>query len=73
MFFRRELGLREGVAEHAAHAAAGGIHMALHALQAHLRREVRLRIRRARECDQREYAEEARSKIFERIIGRLLR
>ena len=45
-------GLREGVAEHRAHAAARGVHVALHALQAHLRREVGLRLRRARESDQ---------------------
>ena len=57
MLLRRELGLRERVAEHRAHAAAGGIHVALHALQAHLRREVRLRIAPAREGDQREDAE----------------
>ena len=50
------MGLRESVAEDAAHAATGGIHVALRALQAHLRGQIGLGLRRTGESEQREHA-----------------
>ena len=70
----RQRGLRKGVAEHAAQAAAGGIHVALHALQAHLRREVRLGLHlRSAQAISAATADQAQPDSSLRIIGTLLR
>ena len=49
-----------------AHAAAGGIDVALHALQAHLRGEIRLGLRRAGQRQQRTAPRSTRSRFFMR-------
>ena len=68
----RQRGLRKRVAEDTAQAAAGGVHVALRALEAHLRREIRLGIGLRPASQQRQAVNHATSSSL-KIIGTLLR